>query len=184
MTEMEPPAPTAPEAPAPPPAWQPPPAPPAWQPPVPPPPARPPRPAMVTVASIILIVLGTLVSLLGLFVVLGGALIGSMGDSPSLGIDLEGLPDAIGGFVAVLGAVVLGFGVVELLSGIFSLLGRAWARILAIVMSVLGGLFALIGILGSRSGDAASPIVNVVLLAAYVFVVWAMARAGRYFAEG
>jgi len=73
--------------------------------------------------------------------------------------------------------------VVELLSGIFALLGRAWARILAIVISVLGGLFALAGIFGSRTEDAIGPALNLVLLIAYVFVVWAMAGAGRYFAE-
>lgn len=142
------------------------------------PPARPSRPGVVTVASVILIVLGTLVSLLGIFVVLGGALIGS-----GIELDVPGLTAAVGGFVAVVGAIVLAFGLIELLSGIFALLGRAWARIVAIVIAVLGGLIALGGIFGSRTADASGPIVNLVLLACYVFVVWAMATSGRYFAE-
>jgi hypothetical protein len=88
----------------------------------------------------------------------------------------------VGAALAVLGGIVLVFGVLEVLSGIFALLGRGWARILAIVMSVLGGLIALLGVIGSRSAGA-SPALNLVLLVAYVFIVWAMASAGRYFAE-
>jgi hypothetical protein len=133
---------------------------------------------MVTTASMILIVLGTLVSLLGVFVVLGGVLIGS-----GIELDVPGLTAAVGGFVSVIGGIVLAFGAIELLSGIFALLGRAWARIVAIVIAVLGGLIALGGVFGARTNDASGPVVNLVLLAAYVFVVWAMATGGRYFAE-
>jgi hypothetical protein len=142
------------------------------------PPARPSRPTVVTAASVILIVLGTLVSLLGIFVVLGGALIGS-----GIELDVPGLTAAVGGFVAVVGAIVLAFGLIELLSGIFALLGRAWARIVAIVIAVLGGLIALGGTFGSGTADASGLVVNLVLLACYVFVVGAMAASGRYFAE-
>ena len=91
-----------------------------------------------------------------------------------------------GGFVAVVGAIIVAFGVLELLSGIFALLGRAWARILAVVMSVLGGLVALLGVIGSRAQADVSPAVSMVLLVllvAPVFVVWAMASGGRYFTE-
>jgi len=87
------------------------------------------------------------------------------------------------GFVAVVGAIVLAFGVVELVSGIFALLGRAWARIPAMVIAALGGLVALLGVVGSRTGDVSGPVVNLVLLVAYVFVIWAMASAGRYVVE-
>ena len=187
MTEMDPPPPAAPEpaqepaAPPPaPPAWQ---QQPAWQPAA-APPARPPRPGTVTAASIILIVIGTLVSLLGLFVVLGGALISTIGEGRDLGVDLPGVTGAVGGIVAIIGAIVVAFGVIELVSGIFALLGRAWARILAIVIAALGALFALLGAVGgSQSGDASGPVINIVLLVAYGFVIWAMATAGRWYAE-
>lgn len=139
---------------------------------------------MVTAASIILIVLGVIVSLFGVLIVLGGALIGSVGNQTDLGIDLpNGLSGAFGGVIAVVGAIVLAFGVLELVSGIWALLGRGWARILGIVMSVLGALIALGGLAGSRAQGAGSPAVSLVLLVAYVFVIWAMARGGRYFAE-
>jgi hypothetical protein len=137
---------------------------------------------VVTAASVVLMVIGTLVVLIGLLFIIGGAFIGSVGNRPDLGIDLNGLSGAVGGIVAVVGVIVVLFGALELLSGIFAMLGRAWARILAIVISVLGGLIALLGVVGSR-GAGASPAVNLVLLIAYVFIIWAMASAGRYFAE-
>jgi len=73
--------------------------------------------------------------------------------------------------------------VLELMSGIFALLGRAWARILAMVIAGLGALFALLGVVGSQSSDAGGPVLNIVLLVAYIFVIWAMASAGRWYAE-
>jgi hypothetical protein len=188
MTEMDPPAPAPPEPAAPEPAASPSALPPAapqpvWQAPPPAPPARPPRPGTVTAASIILIVIGSLVSLLGLLVVLGGALIGSLGEGQNLGVDLPGVTGAVGGIVAIIGLIVVLFGVLELMSGIFALLGRAWARILAMVIAGLGALFALLGVVGSGSSDAGGQVINIVLLVAYIFVIWAMATAGRWYAE-
>jgi hypothetical protein len=138
----------------------------------------------VTAASIILIVIGSLVTLLGLLVVLGGALIGSLGDRPDLGVDLPGVTGAVGGIVAVIGLIVVLFGVIELMSGIFALQGRAWARILAMVIAGLGAMFALLGIVGTQSGNSGGPAIDIVLLVAYIFVIWAMASAGRWYAEG
>ncbi len=185
MTQMDPPPPTTPE-PAPsepaPPASAPP-STPAWQAAAPAAASRPARPGMVTVASILLMVIGTVVVLIGLLFIIGGAFIGSVGNRPDLGIDLNGLSGAVGGIVAVVGVIVVLFGALELLSGIFTMLGRAWARILALVISVLGGLIALLGLVGSRSTAGGSPIISLLLLVAYVFVIWAMASAGRYFAE-
>ena len=109
MTDMDPPPPAAPEpaspegatpapTPASPPAWQPPPAmQPAWQAAAPAAPPRPARPGMVTAASIVLIVIGVVVALIGLLLILGGALIGSVGDRPDLGINLNGFSGAVGG---------------------------------------------------------------------------------------
>lgn len=187
MTEMDPTPPTTPEPATPepaPPAWQPPPtAQPAWQAAPPVVAWRPRRPGMVTAASIALIVIGTVVVLIGLLFILGGAVISGVGNRPDLGIDLNGFSGALGGVVAVVGAIFVLFGALELLSGIFSLLGRAWARILAIVMSVLGALVAVLALVGARSGGGGSPVVSLVLLVAYIFVIWAMASEGAYFAQ-
>jgi hypothetical protein len=137
----------------------------------------------VTAASIVLIVIGTLFTLLGLLVVIGGALLGSMADRPDLLADFPELTGAVGGIVAIVGALVLGFGVIELLSGIFAMRGRGWARITAIAIAVVGGLFAFLGVIGPRSGDGGGQALNLLLLVAYAFVVWAMASAGRWFGE-
>jgi len=138
---------------------------------------------VVTIASIVLIVIGSLISLGGLLVVLGGAVIGSLGDNPAPGVDLGGMSGAIGGFVAFFGVIILLFGLLELFSGIFALLGRPWARVTAIVVSVIGGLFAALGIAGAASGDTGSLIFSVVLLLAYVVVAWGMATEGAWFAS-
>ena len=138
---------------------------------------------VVTVASIVLIVIGSLISLGGLLVVLGGAVIGSLGDNPAPGVDLGGMSGAIGGFVAFFGVIILLFGLLELFSGIFALLGRPWARVTAIIVSVIGGLFAALGIAGAASGDTGSLVFSVVLLLAYVVVAWGMATEGAWFAS-
>lgn len=93
------------------------------------------------------------------------------------------MPFAAGAFLAVIGAIVGGFGLLELLSGIFSLMGRGWARIVAIVMSVLGALVFLPGVFATNTQGQGSPVVSIVIIAAYVFIIWAMASAGRYFAS-
>jgi hypothetical protein len=182
MSEMDPPIPPAsepvPQPPAAPPAGSP-----AWQSPPPPAQARGSRPVVVTIAGIVLIVIGALVSLFGLLAVLGGALIGTVRDNAAPGVDLGGMQGAIGGVVAFIGAIVLLFGLVELLSGVFALLGRPWARITGIVVSVLGGLFSALGVISAASqGTAGSLVFSVVLLVAYIFVAWGMATEGPYFA--
>jgi hypothetical protein len=137
---------------------------------------------VVTSASIVLIVVGALVSLFGLLAVLGGALIGTVGDNAAPGVDLGGMQGAIGGFVAFIGVIVLLFGLLELFSGIFALLGRPWARVVAIVVSVLGGLFSVLGVISASSGDTGGLVFSVLLLVAYIFVAWGMVTEGPYFA--
>jgi hypothetical protein len=129
---------------------------------------------------------GALVSLFGLLAVLGGALIGTVGDNAAPGVDLGGMQAAIGGFVAFIGVIVLLFGLLELFSGIFALLGRPWARVLAIVVSVLGGLFSVLGVISASSAssrDTGGLVFSVLLLVAYIFVAWGMATEGPYFAR-
>jgi len=137
---------------------------------------------MVTIASIVLIVFGALATLFGLLFILGGAIIGSTDFSSELGFDFNALPFAAGAFLAVIGAIIGGFGLLELLSGIFSLMGRGWARIVAIVMSILGALVFLPGVFATNAQGQGSPVVIIVIIAAYVFIIWAMVSGGHYFA--
>lgn len=149
-----------------------------------------PRPGRVTWGSITLIVLGALTAVLGVLALLGGA---AVSNDPSILDDIAGLP---AGFEEIAGTALIGIAIVFLVWGaaeiwvaIKALAGRNWARITGIVLACLGALFALLGILGSfgataaaqQEGGAGGLILNVVLLAAYAFVIYAYATAGSWF---
>lgn len=81
--------------------------------------------------------------------------------------------------MAVLGGIFAAFGVLEVLSGIYLLPGRSWARITAIILSVLGGLFSLASVASVERGGSFLPLA---FLVAYVFVIWVLSVNGRWFA--
>jgi len=126
-------------------------------------------------------VIGVLVAVLGLLIILAGTLLSGAGGTGFSG-QFANLPAAVGGIIAVVGVIFMAFGVVEVFSGIYVLAGRGWARIMAIVLSVIGGLVSLGGVLGGRgaSGGIAVPLI---FLIAYVFVIWAVSANGRWFAR-
>lgn len=139
------------------------------------------RPTSVTVAAWILIVLGALVTLAGIFFVIGsGALASVFGPLAGLGV--------------VMGIIVLALGVLELWSGISILGGKNWARITGMVLSALFGLLSLLSIItafttpavtdpttGVSAGGPGSAIGPIVGLLLYGFVLWALAKAGSWF---
>ena len=153
------------------------------------PPAQPPapvaspsaRPTVVTVAGILLIIIGALVGLLGLVIVLAGSFFGGL-DGAGFSGSVAGLRDAVGAFFIVAGLIFLIFGALDVLTGIYVLPGRPWARITAIVLSVLGALFSLGGVMGER-GMQGGVLIPLVFLVAYVFIIWAVSANGRWFAE-
>ena len=153
-----------------------------WNPAPPGPPAAPPidsaRPGAVTAAAIVMIVLGVVIGLLGLLIILSGALIGGAGGG-ILGNRIADLPAGIGSFLVAAGVIVVAFGVLDVLSGIYILPGRSWARILAIILAALGGLLAVAGVFSAERSGA---VIWLVLLAAHAFVLWAMSANGRWFA--
>ncbi len=144
-------------------------------------PPAPARPGTVTAAAIVLIVLGVLAAILGLFFLLGASLIGSGTQLP--GLDIAGATrGALAGVLVVFGGVMIAFGILEVLSGINIFSAKGWARILAIVLSVIGGLIGVLALIPSRDPDMASgPIFGIIVLVAYAFVIWALATTGRYF---
>jgi hypothetical protein len=136
---------------------------------------------MVTAAGWILIVLGVLTLLLGTIGLLGAlALAGATGAAaeelnvPGLGVSAA----AFAGLFLVIIVIVLAWGAAELASGINVLSGRGWARILGIILAAIGLLLSLPGLGG---GEGSSPILSIVLIAAYAFVIWALATAGSWF---
>jgi len=136
----------------------------------------------VTAAGVILIVLGVIVGLLGLLFVLGGSLIGSIGDAPDLQDQLGGIPSAFGGFVATIGIIVVIYGLAQIVAGIYVFPGKSWARITGLILAVLGALFGLLGVIPGEGSNAGGIVVSLVVLAAYAFSAWALATNGRWFA--
>lgn len=146
--------------------------------------APPPRPMGVTVTGIFFVIWGVLVSLFGVLALIGGQLFSSS--------DIE-IPGAegmnFGAAITVFAIFMLVLGVLWLASGIGVFLAKQWARIIGIILGVLGLLlFGLItfGSLSDRStaqGDSTGAIVvfGIVTILSGV-AVWALVRAGTYFA--
>lgn len=140
------------------------------------------RPGMVTGAAIVLLVLGVLTAILGLFALLAASIFTSGMQIPGMEQFGENATGAIGGVVAIFGGVIIVFGVLQVVSGINLFSARSWARILGIVLCVIGALFGLLALVPSGNASAqGSPIFGLILLLANGFVVWALATTGRYF---
>jgi hypothetical protein len=142
--------------------------------------APPVRPGSVTAAAIVLIVIGGLVALLGLLIVLAGSLLSGVGGTAFSG-QFANFPAAVAGLIVVIGAIFVAFGVLEVFAGIYLLPGRPWARITAIVVSVLGGLVSLGGVLDGRGANGGI-VIPLIFLVGYAYVIWAVSANGRWFA--
>ena len=142
------------------------------------------RPAGVTAAAVILIILGSLAALFGIIAMIGGgAVAGTFG--------------GLGGIILVIGLLVIVWGVFEIISGVKILgLSNGW-RIAGIVLSAIGAVFSLIGLIGAFSGgqeldpqtfeltaggpNIAGIVTNLIGLALYVAVIVLLARNSRAF---
>jgi hypothetical protein len=168
----------------------------------------------VVAAGVILLVISALAALLGILLLLGGALMGqitslSPGDSGLTQDQLDALAGMGRTFILVFGGVGLVVALSHLLSGIGVLRRRSWARILGLVMSVLGLLIwalILVGTLAAsgqpvsaeyladrgltleeyqaitRTGWIVGVSISGIVLAAYTFVLVVLIRQGREFA--
>jgi hypothetical protein len=136
---------------------------------------------MVTGAGITMIVLGALITLLGLFVLIAGVFIGGAGSNVNISTPgFSGLAGAVAGVIIVIALVFLAFGILDIVAGANVLGGRSWARITGIVVAAIVGLLSLPGIFnGGRGG---SPIFGLILVVANAFIIWALATTGSWFA--
>jgi hypothetical protein len=146
------------------------------------PPPLPARPAPVTAAAVIMIVLGVLVGLFGALSLLAGAVFPSISETADFRDQFGNISSALGGLLLVIGILLLGFGVAQVITGIFVLPGRPWARMSGLVLAVLGILFSLVGVLPGE-GNAGGSIVFAILLLAYAFSAWVLASKGSWFAR-
>ncbi len=137
------------------------------------------RPGIVTAAGITLIVLGALTLVLSLILLLGAAIFaGAAGGVDTEVPGLGGMFGAFAGAIFVVVLIVVGFGALQLISGIKVLGGQGWARITGIVVAVIAGVLALAGV-----GDPNGAILNIALVAANAFVVYALITTGPWFAR-
>ncbi len=137
------------------------------------------RPGIVTAAGITLIVLGALTLLIALILLLGAAIFaGAAGGVDTEVPGLGGMFGAFAGAIFFVVLIVVGFGALQLISGIKVLGGRNWARITGIVVAVIAGVLALAGV-----GSADGAVLNIALVVANVFVVYALATTGPWFAR-
>jgi hypothetical protein len=164
-------------------------------------------------AGVILLVIAALLGLLGVLALLGGAIMGQLSSisAPGSGLTQEQI-DALSSvgrtFIFVFGGIALAIGLAHLLSGIGVLRRRGWARILGLVMGVLGILvwaLILVSTLAAsgqpvsaeyladrgltleqyqavvRTGWIVGVSLSGIALAAYTFVTVALIRQGREF---
>jgi len=168
----------------------------------------------VVAAGVILLVIAALAGLLGILALLGGAIMAQMPvlDGSESGLTQEQL-DAVMSmgrtFILVFGGVALVIGLAHLMSGIGVLRRRSWARILGLVMSVLGVVLWALILVGTllasgqpvsaeyladrgltleeyqaiaRTGWIVGVSLSGIALAAYTFVTVVLIRQGREFA--
>lgn len=79
--------------------------------------------------------------------------------------------------------ILLIFAIAQLVGGIGALQGKNWGRITGIVVSVIVLLFLLLGLPAALgSGEASGMVFSLVLIVLYGLTIWALAKAGPYFA--
>ena len=164
-------------------------------------------------AGVILLVISALVGIFALFALFAGAIMGEMsGLYRDSGLTDEQVRIASGlGRIVVLavGGIGLALAVAHLLSGVGVLRRRGWARILGLVLAVLGVVIWGLALVGSvvaavqpipagylessgltieeyrsfaRIGTVVGLVITMVALSAYLFILVVLARRGREFA--
>ena len=137
------------------------------------------RPGSVTAAALIHIILGVAVTIFGILVLIGGAA------STAEGVGPIGPEQA--GYVIVIAIVLIAFGVLDVITGINLFPGKGWARILSIILAVVGSLVALLFLIaGITGGDTGEPVpalivISLVFIACWIYSIVGAAMGGRWF---
>ncbi len=134
------------------------------------------RSGLAMAAGIGLLVFGILLLLIGLLFLAVAGMVGGMAGSGAFD-EIPGMPPgfegAIGGFVVVLGIIVILYSLLYIIGGIGVLRSRGWGRVLGIVVGIITGLFLLAGL--TSPSDQSSLLVTLVLLGIHVYVVIVLA---------
>ncbi|MBI2781990.1 MAG: hypothetical protein HYX55_09380 [Chloroflexi bacterium] len=126
------------------------------------------RTGLAAAAGVIMLILGILGGLLGLFVaVVGGSIVSQLGDI----VAVPGLNDpgsVIGGVVAFFGIIVVIYSLVYVIGGIGVLRSRNWGRIIGLIVGIISGLIWLSG-LGAE--ERANLPFTIIMLGVHVYIV-------------
>lgn len=139
----------------------------------------------VLIAGIILLLFGLLTLLVGVIVMIAGSAVGQL-TSAFTSAGFPDLGNAVAAVVIGIGAVIAIYGGLEVVGALGVFARRGWGRALGIATSTLGVLFGLLAVLGATGARAADRgqggiVVALVLLAAYGFILLALALGGHAF---
>jgi len=133
------------------------------------------RTGLAAVAGIALLILGILGALIGLLVFAVAGMVGSLG-SGGFFDEVPGMPPgfetAIGGFVVVLGVIILVYSLLYVIGGIGVLRSRGWGRVIGIVVGIISGLIWIsAATTPAPGGEQSSVLFAFVLLAVHAYIV-------------
>lgn len=131
------------------------------------------RPLGVAILAVLEIIAGILAALVGLLSVILGGFMWAYLET------LVGLIGTVGGFV---GAIVTAIGVVILVIGAISIVlgwalwgGKEWARILSIILSLIGVLF---GLLVLFAAIGAGGLIGIIIIAIQAIIIYYLTTPG------
>lgn len=126
---------------------------------------------LLKVVSIIMIVYGAIIAVLGLITTLGGGAL--------MGADVADADEAmaVGSFAAMLGVVFLFSGIIEIVTGVIGLKaskdnGKHKAAFVIGIISVISAGYSLITALGGDGGSILGSVVGLILPALYLYGVY------------
>jgi hypothetical protein len=147
----------------------------AWAAPAPVPAQQGGRTVLAAIAGVALLILGILGALFGLLFFAVAGMVGSLGQGGFFD-EVPGMPagfeTAIGGFVAVLGVIVIVYSLLYVFGGIGVLRSRGWGRVLGLIVGIISGLIWIGGVTSPAAGvERSSVIFAVVMLAIHAYIV-------------
>ena len=140
---------------------------------------------LVVVAALFLLVVGVLTALAGAILLLGGSMLGQIGNAET---DV-GVFGAVGGFIAGVAVLVIAWALLEIFGAFGMLFRRGWGRAIGFITGIIGAIFtglallASLGSTGSADGGSTAGGVAVVLVVflGYVLTVYSLLRGGGHF---
>ena len=140
---------------------------------------------LATVAGVLLLVIGGIITLLGLSVLFIGIVAAPFLESIEPAVD--GGAAAVSSLIAVFGVVFLVIGILGMAAGIGVFVHKSWARWLGVTLAGIAlalGFMMLIGAMSDASPDGADLVISVLWVASNAFIVAALVLASEHFKRG